>query len=880
MNLPRSYAQLDSHQFKEPLRGRIHWVATLFSYERWASLIVAGCVMAGVACADELAYHADGAGYAEVAQPFLREHCVKCHGQDEQESDLRLDTLENQFTNPAVAVKWAEVITSIQTHQMPPEEETQPEPAATGRFADWLTTELGRAEIAQRSDRVVLRRINRAEYNNTIRDLVGLDFSPADQFPEDPPAGGFDNIGQALSISPLQLELYYSAARQILDRALVEGAEPAPIKWHFEPEENTLGADRLRVKRDGNNILLNPGENDISNGWTSVRRESWNTGIGFRDFKVPAEGTYIIRFRAAGRVPARAEVVEFAANRLGHQRDEEVDKRPQRKADLEQRFAEELKHFETSRLYDYGPPRVKITRHLSGTPALIAELDIPAPHSAPEIYEVQSTFTRQNAGLDFEYGYEIPSVLENFGLQHHGDFPRPELLVDWIELEGPIHPVWPPASHRLLLGNESGDSTTEMARAREVIAGFMTRAYRRPVQPEEVDAKVSLFEKLRAEKPSFIEAIKTPLAAVLASPHFLFLVEPEAPTDKPRSLNGFELASRLSYFLWSSMPDDELSQLAASGDLVRPAVLGAQVDRMLAEAKSEAFVRNFTGQWLGLRKLGANPPVKSLYPEYDRHLELSIQRETEGFFGEILRHDLDVRNLIKSDFVTINERLARFYGIPDVRGDAIRRVSAPIEAHRGGLVTQASIHSLTSNGTRTSPVARGVWVMRTLLGTDPGLPVANVGEIASKVPGIDKATVRQRLQIHREAPSCARCHDKIDPLGLALENFNAAGEWRDREGHGYQGRIEKNDPLIDASAKMPDGSEFHGVEGLQSQLLKQEDLFLTALASQITTYALGRELGFSDRRTVRDAVTAMKQEGYSMRSLLHSIVQSEPFTTK
>ena len=854
------------------------------SHRVWLAFVlgigIAGGVVDPAARADELAYTADATGFTKVAQPFLQEHCVKCHGPEKQKAKLRLDTLENQFTNPAVAAKWAEVVTSVNTHQMPPEEEKQPELAASGRFADWLTTELGRAEIARRSTRVVLRRINRSEYNNTIRDLVGVDFSPADQFPEDPPAGGFDNIGQALSISPLQLELYYSAARQVLDRALVEGAQPVPIKWHFEPEENTLGADRLRVKRDGNNILLNHGENLVTNGWTIVRRESWNTGIGFRDFKVPAEGEYIIRFRAAGRVPSRAEVVASAAKILGQRRDEETAKRPERKAQLEQRFTEELKHFEKARLYDYGPPRVKITRHLGGTPRPVAEMDVPAPESAPEIYEVRTHFTRQNAGLEFDYAYVIPPVLENSSLQHQKEFARPEMLMDWIELEGPVHPVWPPASHRLLLGNEMGNPTNETTRAREVIARFMARAYRRPVQPGEVDAKVALFEKLRAGKPSFIEAIKTPLAAVLASPHFLFLVEPEAPTAKPRPLNGYELASRLSYFLWSSMPDDDLTKLAASGALAQPAVLRAQVDRMLADAKSEAFVRNFTGQWLGLRKLGANPPAKNLYPEYDRHLEISIQRETEGFFAEILRHDLDARNLIKSDFVTINERLARFYGIPGVKGDAIRRVPAPPEAHRGGLVTQASIHSLTSNGTRTSPVSRGVWVLRTLLGTDPGLPVANVGEIASKVPGLDKATVRQRLQIHREAPSCARCHDKIDPLGLALENFNAAGEWRDREGHGYQGRIEKNDPLIDASAKMPDGREFKGVEGLQAQLLKQEDLFLTALANQVTTYALGRELGFSDRPTVRAAVTAMKRDGYSMRSLLRSIVQSDLFTAK
>jgi hypothetical protein len=259
---------------------------------------------------------------------------------------------------------------------------------------------------------------------------------------------------------------------------------------------------------------------------------------------------------------------------------------------------------------------------------------------------------------------------------------------------------------------------------------------------------------------------------------------------------------------------------------------------------------------------------------------VSIVRETEGFFAEILRRDLDLRNLIKSNFLTINERLARFYGIPGVKGDAIRRVPAPPEAHRGGLVTQASIQSITSNGTRTSPVVRGVWVLRTLLGTDPGLPVANVGEIASKVPGIDKATVRQRLEIHREAASCARCHNKIDPLGLAMENYNASGQWRDREGHGYEGRIEENDPLIDASAKMPDGTVFNGVEGLQAQLLKKEDLFLTALSTQLYTYGLGRELGFSDRAAINASVAAVKRNRYLLRALLLTIVQSDLFTTK
>ncbi|GDY18708.1 cytochrome c [Verrucomicrobiota bacterium] len=846
-------------------------------------LPVSWLLAAPLAFAAEPALSPDTAGFAKVAQPFLREHCLRCHGPEKQKGNLRVDTmLPADFSSAATREKWAEVVNVLNSHEMPPKKEPQPKPADTARVVDWATAELARAELARRANTVVLRRMNRAEYNNTIRDLfgfAGVPFLPASKFPEDPPAGGFDNIGAALTLSPMQTELYYQAARQILDRALVEGPQPAAISWRFGPEENTLGMDRVRVRRDGNNILINSGKNPVTNGFIVVHHNSWDKGIGFRDFKLMAEGDYLIRIRAAGRVPKREQVVASAEKILADRRDKQDAKNPAGKKFTQQQMDNDLAHFQKHRMYDYGPPRLKISVTLGGQPQVIAELDVDAPESAPKVYEIPARFTKETAGVGLEYAYDIPSVLENFWMQSADAFARPELLVDWIELVGPIHPVWPPASHRRALGEQIIGKVNEAAQARDVLTQFMRRAFRRPVTTEEVAAKVALFEKTRAGKPSFTEAIKSPLAAVLASPHFLFLVEP-APAAAPRPLNAHELASRLSYFLWSSMPDDELFGLADKGDLTQPAVLRAQVNRMLKDARSEAFVQNFTGQWLGTRKVGANPPSKTLYPDYDRHLEVSMVRETESFFAEILRHDLDARQLIRSDFVVINERLARFYGIPGVRGDAFRRVPAPPESHRGGLVTQASIHAITSNGTRTSPVTRGVWVLRTLLGTDPGLPVANAGEIAPKVPGIGKATVRQRLQIHRELPLCARCHDKIDPLGFALENFNATGEWREQEGHGYNGRIDRNDPKIDARATMPDGTEFVGVEGLQAELLKKEDLFLTALAKQLHTYALGRELGFADQPMLRAAVAGMKQEQYTLRSLTQAVVASEAFRMK
>jgi len=829
--------------------------------------------------AAETPYAPDSSGHERMVMPFVEMHCIKCHGPEKQKGKLRLDDLSHDFTDPHAAAKWAEVVDAVNGHEMPPEEEEQPDPVAAGKFADWIAAELGRAEISKRPSGVVMRRMNRAEYDNTIRDLTGVDFNPSAVFPEDPPAGGFDNIGQALTISPLQMELYFKTARQVLDRALVEGEKPPVLKWRFEPEDDVAGGDKTRISIDGQNPILNKGDNNPSADGSTLYHLP-GSQVNIRDFKFPHAGNYIIRFRAAGTVPTREEVVASAEKLV----EANVQRRIKEDQKGEKWFREEsereLVHFKTDNNFDYGPPRFKLIRDLNGTPEVIEEMDIPAKKSDPGIYEVPTWFSTDVAGIVLQQAYTVPRALENFQYITHLEFARPAVLLDWVEIEGPILPQWPPASHSAILIASPGKDGDEMEYAREILANFMPKAYRRPVSAKEIDVKLALFKKHREGQASFIEAIKIPLTSVLISPGFLYLTEPHVPAAEPSPLTGYQLASRLSYFLWSTMPDAELMRLANSGEILKPVTLTAQAQRMIADPKSAALVKNFAGQWLGLRKVGANPPVETLYPKYDRHLEISIVRETEGFFSEILNRDLDVRNFLKSDFVTINERLARFYKIPGVKGDEIRPVKVGPEIKRGGILTQASIHSITSNGTRTSPVVRGTWILKTILGTDPGLPVANVGEIASQVPGIDKATVRQRLAIHRENPSCARCHDKIDPLGLAMENYNAAGEWRDREGHGYQGRIERDDPFIDATAKMPDGTEFIGIEGLQEQLLNKEDLFLNSLSTQLHTYALGRELGFSDRPAVKSSIAHMKKNGRSIRSLIELIVISPAFTTK
>lgn len=894
----------------ESLRQKM--ILQLFCSSRIFTVTVSVCwLLASALRAEDVPI--DAAGYSKTVAPFFKKYCGECHTGEKPEGDFSVDIgrLANDFGDIAARGKWREVVNVLNSHEMPPEKEIQPTSAEVAAVVDWVTQQAVQAELIKRERAVVLRRLNRNEYRNTIRDLIGVDFDTSG-FPQDPPAGGFDNNGGALTLSPLHVEMYLQAAQQILDRALVEGERPPTIKWRFTPKVGDMDRTRMRIDKD-NNPIVNGGNNLQEDAWVVVHHESWDKGVNARDFRVPVAGQYTIRVKAAGRVPTREQVVASAAKALATRRDEQDAKNPQGKKWTQQQFDRDLEHFQSDRMYDYGPPRISLGVQLGSLPRTIAEFDADGTLDQPKVHEFTTRMTTEKAGIGIRYGYDIPKVLENFWMQGHPGFARPELLVAWFEIEGPNYDAWPPTSHTRILFPSPQQKASEEKYVREVLTRFMSRAFRRPVEVAEVEEKYELFQANRQGK-SLVEAIKLPLIAVLTSPHFLYLVEkseavetantgglprkPPGPQSSqpnrvqrstsggltsprsPSTLSPHELASRLSYFLWSSMPDEELLQLAASGKLADPKVRTAQIDRMLADSKAESFVNNFTGQWLNLRDVGANPPAPDLYPQYDRHLETSMVGESEAYFAEFLRHDLDARHMIRSDFVTINERLARFYGISDVRGDHFRKVSVPSDVHRGGIVTQASILTITSNGTRTSPVKRGTWILKTLLNTDPGLPVANAGEIAPKVPGIDKATVRQRLEIHRTLPQCARCHAKIDPLGFALENFNAAGQWRDREGFGYKGRIEKNDPLIDASSKMPDGTQITGVAGLQEAMLAREDLFLGALSSKMLTYACGREMGLADQPTIRAAVEHMKQNQYTVRSLVKFIINSEAFTTR
>ena len=804
---------------------------------------------------------------------FLDKYCAPCHTGEKAKGNFRTDTLlTGSFQDRATKAKWAEAVNQLNSQLMPPRDAAQPTPAEVAMFVDGVTAETKKAEDALKDKAPVIRRLTRDEYKNSIKNLTGVDFDTSG-FPADPSGGGFDNNARNLTVSPLHVELYANAAKQILDQALVEEGKPRPKKvlWRFDPKNTAMDSRRVKLDAKNNFVIVNGGKNTEEGDWVVVHHESWDKGVDARNFAVPVEGNYIIRLRAAGRVPSREQVTAAADKILAARRDQQLQQNPNGARWHNEAYQRDLKHFATDPIYGYGPPRVKVVQHLGSQPRTVAEVDIT---EGPKTYEFATRFTTQSAGLNFHYAYDIPKVLENFWCQGNDAFARPELLIDWFELEGPIYDAWPPTSHTRILFPSPLRQSNEREYAKQVLQKFMRSAYRRPIAEAELTGKLALFDQARQDKLSFVEAIKAPLTAILASPNFLFLME------APGKLTSHALAARLSYFLWAAPPDELLTQLADSGKLSDPATLRQQTNRLLADPRSSEFVRRFAGQWLGLNQVGANPPAADLYPGYDRHFELSIVAESEAFFAEILRSDLDALNLIKSNFAVVNERLARAYGIPGVKGDAFRRVPVPPGIHRGGVPTQASILTITSNGTRTSPVKRGTWIMKTLLGADPGLPVANAGEIAARVPGIEKATVRKRLEIHRARPQCARCHSRIDPLGFSLENFDASGAWREREGFGYKGRVEQNDPLIDASSSLPDGTKITGVDGLQDALLARSDDFLTCLSTKLLTFALGRELSLADRPLVQSAVGHMKERKNTLRSLIEYTVTSEAFRTK
>lgn len=775
---------------------------------------------------------ADDSESSSVKALFAR-HCLACHGSDKTEGDLRIDELSSDFTADDSRERWQQVLRRVLSGEMPPEDAPQPTAEERHALTAWIGRQLA-AEAARRrtsEGRVFLRRLNRIEYENTLRDLLGIRIEVQDMLPEDTPADGFDNVGAALHSSSFLLERYLEAASAALDRAIA--SEPQPPLVH----ERYRIHDERQVKIDTERVYLH-----TENALVFFSSSDWNS-IVLSQFYPPHGGTYRLRLRVQAFQNGEKPVV-FRI--------------------------------------DAGPMLMGTKQQLIGY--------FDAPAAAPREIEFTIPLEARSTIRIAPYGLARAQTVSAIGAE---TYTGPGLAVEWVDLEGPLHDVWPPESHRRLFGDlaqspaaddpyrlevVSAAPDTDAAR---IVGDFARRAFRRSVSDAEVQPYLDLIHAKQEQGESFARAVRAGLLAVLMSPKFLFLRETPGPLD------DYALASRLSYFLWSTLPDEELLALAEAGRLRESEVLHAQVERLLNAPQAAAFTRNFVGQWLNLRDIDFTEPSHILYPEYDLLLKESMLRETELFFTELLAHDLSWRNFLASDFTLLNGRLARHYGIPGVEGWEFQRVQLPPGSHRGGLLTMASVLKVTANGTNTSPVLRGAWVLDRILGEPPPGPPANVPALEPDIRGA--TTIREQLARHRADAACASCHAQIDPLGFALESFDVIGGWRDyyrSSGNGQEVVVDGqrmpylHGLAVDPADALSDGRTFSDIDELKQLLLVQADVFARALTTKLLTYATGGAPEAVDAEEVDRILARTNAANDGFRTLIHEIVDSRLFREK
>jgi len=788
---------------------------------------------------------------------FLDEHCVDCHDAEMKKGGLDLTSLRWELEKPESFEKWVKVFDLVSKGEMPPKKKARPDARAQQAFLTQIGAELRSFDAKRQAatGRTVLRRLNRVEYERTVQDLLGIATPLARILPEETPSHGFDTVAEGLRLSQLQIEKYLEAADAALDAAIVLGPKPERTtkRYSFKDEK---GVRANLDKPDGS-----PGRDGSRNKHRHLLRELPEAIVFFN------EG-----------YPA-ASVQQFSAKVAGTYR---------------------------IRISGYGyqsqgqPVPMRVYTDNYREKQMLGWFEMPA--DAPRVVELIATIPERvhlrlepsDTGVD-EKGknvYNVPIA----------EFTGSGLALQWVEIEGPLIETWPPTSVKKLFGDTPLTDVPRpknskeqkiayefalddpKAQAKAALERFATRAFRRPLDPGEADRYVKLVsDELDAGRP-FLDAMRVGFRGILTAPQFLLFEE------RPGKLDDYALASRLSYFLWSTLPDDELLTTAAQKKLTDPKTLRAQVERMMKDARFGAFVQNFTGQWLDLRNIDATSPDKRLYPEFDERLRVSMVQETEAFFAELVHGNLSARNLVHSDFAMLNSRLAAHYSIEGVEGEQLRKVSLPPDSPRGGVLTQASVLKVTANGTTTSPVLRGVWVMKKLLGDPPAPPPPGTGTIEPDTRGA--TTVREQLARHRNVESCAGCHNKIDPPGFAMECFDVIGGYRDLYRTQEQGKTVavkntrsrakwvKVGPAVDASGELPDGRAFTGIQEFKQHLLDESDQVLTALAQNLVTYSTGAAVGFADRTAVTAIVDRTKQQGGGVRTLIQEVIASPIFQAK
>jgi len=755
---------------------------------------------------------AGAAAPASSPRRLVDRYCVTCHNERLKTADLRLDRLD--VDNPgADAEVWEKVVRKVHTGTMPPSNAPQPSQDDRRALLTWLETSLDAASAARpnpgRTD--TLRRLNRTEYQNAIRDLLALDIDAASLLPADDSGHGFDNVTVG-DLPPTLLDRYISAAQKISRLAIGS-------------TESSLQSDIIRLPADLTQEDHLPGlplgtRGGVSVSRTFVRDGEYEIQIWLsRDLGGNVSGLREARPHELVVLVDRQQVASFKVEKPAGGDDTLLDK------DLKTRVT-----------VSAGP------------------------------HEIGVTFVQDGSSLAESPRQPLHA--------HYNDRRNPFVApaINQISLTGPYEAKGAentPSRRRVFVCRPESVPGKEDACARTILTTLMRRAYRRPIAKADVEGPMAFYREGRAEK-DFDAGIGKALSAVLINPEFLFRVENEPksiPAGGVYRISDLELASRLSFFLWSSIPDDELLAAAIAGKLSRPEELEKQTRRMLADRRSFNLATNFAGQWLRLRNLDAVSPNVSLYPDFDDNLRQAFRQESELFFDSVLREDRSVLDLIKADYTFLNERLARHYGIPDVYGSRFRRVTLGPDSHRGGLLRQGGVLAVTSFATRTSPIIRGVWVLGSIFGAPPPPPLPNV-------PSLDEGTVsaslpmRERLAAHRNNAVCASCHRTIDPVGFALENFNAIGQWRDHEA---------NDVPIDVSGALPGAGELHGVAGLEDALLSRPELFVGTLTEKLMTFALGRGVEYYDAPALRTIVRDAGKDGFRFSSLILGIVKSTPF---
>jgi mono/diheme cytochrome c family protein len=788
--------------------------------------------------------------FSAVAAPpvegFLEKHCVRCHGPEKEKGDLRIDKLSRDFKKGGDTHHWAELLEQVNSGEMPPKEEkrpTQEEIAAFVSSLDALIKE-GRASRMAARPAVTHYRLSRKEYQNTVHDLLGVRYDPAKpgELNEDTLWHGFERIGSQLSLSPSHVDRYYRAAGNVLERAFSDGsAEPRKVRktaadLRYDGGKNQQAIlDRFGINRPLRYLLF-PGttQNALAPHWFG------RTGPEH-------SGLYRIRLQASGIRPPGGQPAHLS---IGKRTSEET--------------VDGLVEFDLTGGEDH--PQV-----------LEFEVFLEMPTSldfcvvATDVIDRRAGAAFRGAlgsrnGYIFTHSSETtllnPSAPQMFDNQGNGIFST--VLLDWIEWEGPLLSETEKARRTDVLPPNDADAETIAAHLQR----FTERAWRRAVKREEIEGYLRTLQSERDAGEKLREAFLAAMRSVLTSRNFIYLVEGD-PAVRER-LTDAELASRLSYFLWSSMPDQPLFDAAKNGAL-QGAELGRQVDRILADPRGNRFIDDFSRQWLQLHRIGMFPPDKKLYPKYDNWLQTSMRAEPVEFFRELFHKNLPLESLIDSNWTMANARLCDFYGLPEPQTGGFQRVSFTPDHHRGGLLAMGGVLGLTSDGTRHRPVHRGVWVSETILGRTPPPPPANVPAIEPNPPQTPKATLRQKLEAHRDNANCAACHAKIDPLGIAWDNYDAIGQWRTRE------RVPAGtgeDPLVNPAGQMPDGRAFTDSNEFKRLLLEDRDKVARAFIEHLCTYALRRVLTFDDQAEITAIQTEAQKTGYRVKDTVHAVAVS------